>query len=80
MTCGRSVKEFSFISYFLFLTNRSTSDHSLSAALFRILSPITPLLLSGQIISHASVYLPICDALEWMEMQTGLPFSELLKL
>ena len=29
---------------------------------------------------YASVYPPIFDALEWMEMQTGLPLYGLLKL
>ena len=33
MTCGRGVKELSFISYFLFLIN---PQHELSADLFRI--------------------------------------------
>ena len=39
MTCGRSVKEFSFISYFLFIIN---PQRVLSAALLciRFLSPI----------------------------------------
>ena len=30
--------------------------------------------------NHASVYPPIFDTLEWMEMQTGIPISGLLNL
>ena len=70
----------------IFLMIRS-SDRSLSAALFHIRSlyslpdhsPIAPVE-SCLILPSASVYPPIFDALEWMEMQTGLPLSGLLKL
>ena len=55
----------------------------LSDALCHICSPITPdryLVKSCFSLPYTSVYPRIFDALEWMEMQNGLPLSGLLEL
>ena len=84
MSSEQSVKEFScyqLLSAALFHIRSTITP----AALFHIPSTITPQLLPNCSLitpqsNYASVYPPIFDTLEWMEMQIGLPLSGLMKL
>ena len=75
MSCGRSVKTLFFISYFLFITNCYRSLNKRCPLPYSLPNhpPDCYPVESCFSLPYASVYPPIFDALEWMEIQTGLP-------